>query len=199
MKIGILGGSFNPPHLGHMAVAKAAKAELGLDAVLWVPANRNPLKAEVEGTPSANKRLKMVEKAVSDEPGMMVSDLEITRGGPSYTVDTIEELQKGMPGASFWLILGGDSLNGFFGWHYPDRILRMCRLAVTVRPGTDIEEIMETNTSRLAHKLDLFEMEPNEISSTKIRDLIRRGGDITDLVHPLVAEYILQNGLYKQS
>jgi len=166
---------------------------------LWVPANRNPLKKVDDSAPSANKRLRMVEMAIADEPGMMVSDLEITRGGLSYTVDTVEELQKGMPGASFWLILGGDSLNGFFGWHYPDKILRMCRLAVTVRPGTDIDEIMETNTSRMAHKLDLFEMEPNTISSTKIRNLVRDNCDFSDLVHPSVAEYILQNGLYKQS
>ena len=107
MKTGVLGGTFDPPHYGHLELAKAAKAQLGLDEVMFVPANRNPLKTRK--TASAKHRLRMVELEIEDEEGLSVSDIEITRGGPSYAVDTLEELKMVRPG-EYWFIVGADAL-----------------------------------------------------------------------------------------
>src|ERR1700722_59500 len=108
MRIGVLGGTFDPPHLGHLALARAALRQLELDEVLFLPANRNPLKTGKGGTP-AKHRLAMIDLMLKNEPTMAYSDMEITRGGPSYAVDTLNELHAVRP-AEYWFLMGADSL-----------------------------------------------------------------------------------------
>jgi nicotinate-nucleotide adenylyltransferase len=196
MKLGILGGTFDPPHLGHLAIAKAAMESLELDAVLFVPNNRNPHKEE-KAVVSARKRLRLVESMIADDDGFMASDIEITRGGPSYMYDTLNELQGAQPGMEFWLIMGADALAGFMNWHYSDRILKMARLAVAVRPGVDLERLTELQAEPVQRKIDFIEMEPMSISATQIRQNIAEGVDCSSMLHPDVYAYIQENGLYQ--
>lgn len=192
MKVGILGGTFDPPHLGHLELAKACVAH-GLDLVLWIPNHQNPLKGVTIA--SADDRLEMVRLMIEDQPQMAVSDVEITREGPSFMVETIEELRAAQPDWDMWLILGADSLSSFLDWHYPERIIRMVKLAIAVRPGTDLDALIEEQIELIRDRLDLVEMDPFSASSTEIRGQLAAGEPAPSL-HARVAEYIAEHGLY---
>ncbi|RYG15235.1 nicotinate-nicotinamide nucleotide adenylyltransferase, partial [bacterium] len=131
MRIGIFGGTFDPPHNGHLALAQACMKELALDEVLFVPAAQNPLKT-LGPKAGGEDRLTMVSLLTAGQTGMGVVDLELRRGGPSYTVDTISDLQLVRP-AEYWLLLGSDALAGFGQWRQPSKILKMARLGVVLR------------------------------------------------------------------
>ena len=133
MRLGIFGGTFDPPHNGHLALARACKTELGLDETLFVPAAQNPLKASGPRA-SPEERLTMLGLLVADEEGMGVVDLEIQKGPPSYAVDTMADLQRVQP-ADYWFLLGADALKGLGDWKNPAKLLRLCRLGVVVRPS----------------------------------------------------------------
>lgn len=192
MKVGIFGGTFDPPHLGHLQLAEACVAH-GLDLVLWVPNHQNPLKGETIA--SAEDRLEMVRLMIEDQPQMAVSDIEITREGPSFMVETLEELKIAQPDWDLWLILGADSLANFLDWHYPERIIRMAKLAVAVRPGTDLDALIEEQPELIRDRLDMVEMAPFPASSTEIRAQLA-AGEPTPALHERVAEYIAAKGLY---
>ena len=192
MKVGIFGGSFDPPHLGHLELAKACVAH-GLDLVLWVPNHQNPLKGKTIA--SAQDRLEMVRLMIEDQPQMAVSDVEITREGPSFMVETLEELKAAQPDWNLWLILGADSLANFLDLHYPERIIRMAKLAVAVRPGTDLDGLIEAQPDLIRNRLDLVEMAPFPASSTEIRAQLAAGVP-SEALHPRVAEYIAEHVLY---
>lgn len=194
MKYGILGGTFDPPHVGHMHLAREAMARLALDEIIWIPASRNPLKRTRRS--SAKDRLAMCRLATKNEPGMAVSDVETTRGGDSYLVDTLQELKVVLPG-DYWFILGMDALAQFPDWKETERILEMCRLAVVARPGTDTRSTLERLGSDLARSIDIVEASPKAVSSSNIRDMAVRGEDFTHLVDPAVHDYIVKHGLYK--
>ncbi len=139
--LGILGGTFDPIHIGHLAIAEEARETLGLERVLLVPAAHPPHKP---GRPitDAGHRLAMAELAVAGNPALSVSPLEIERGGPSYTVDTLAELRPGGDGAApLWFILSTEALAGFTSWREPDRILELARLAVMPRGGGEGEGV----------------------------------------------------------
>ncbi|MBL8066438.1 MAG: nicotinate (nicotinamide) nucleotide adenylyltransferase [Chthonomonadaceae bacterium] len=195
MKTAILGGSFDPPHNGHIDVAKTVLNELGLDEVLFVPASANPLKPS---RTHPKTRLKMVELAVSGEEGLSVCDIEVTRGGPSYTYETLSELRLARP-ANYWLVLGSDALKSFDRWSHPEKVMAMSRLAVVPRDGDDIPSIIRAMTSLpdLRHVVDVVPMEPVKISSTLVRNHIRQGFDVQSWIKPAVWEYIKDIGLYR--
>jgi nicotinate-nucleotide adenylyltransferase len=195
MKIGILGGTFDPPHAGHMSLAQNARAALNLDEVIWMPANNNPLKQKGKSSP-ARHRLEMVRLFVEGEAGMAVSNIEITRGGQSYAVDTLSELQYVRP-ADYWFIVGADSLRTVVKWKQPERLLRLCRLAAAVRPPVNTTEALLLVPQQLRSAIDLIEMKPLDISATEIRSLVGSGQSIERWVAKPVIKYIQENKLYR--
>lgn len=196
MRIGILGGTFDPPHRAHLEVARAAMEQLELDEVMFVPASTNPLKQR-QISESAKHRFNMVRLAIADEPGFSVSDIEISRSGLSFAVETLEELQLARP-ADYWFIMGSDALKDIYNWKSPDRLVRLCRLAVVVRPPDTAETAARFVLDYMADRVDFIEMPGSAVSATAIRELIRRGlrPDEGDL-KPSTLEYIESNGLYR--
>ncbi|HJW84265.1 MAG TPA: nicotinate-nucleotide adenylyltransferase, partial [Anaerolineae bacterium] len=134
MRIGILGGTFDPPHNGHLFIARAAKEQLRLNRVLFAPAGVQPLKQDQRVTPAA-QRVKMVELAIADKPEFELSRIDLDRPGPHYTVDLLRIISGVYPGALLWFILGGDSLSDLPRWRDPERLVELGRLAVVRRPG----------------------------------------------------------------
>lgn len=195
MKIGILGGTFDPPHLGHLALAEAAMAALELDEVIFMPAYRNPLKEKRRTTP-ARHRIAMVERMVADHPNFAVSDLETGRGGPSYAVDTMAELQYVRP-AEYWFILGADALKTLPEWKQPERLLRLCRLAVTSRAPLSPAEALMRIPAELREHVDVFEMKPADISASEIRNKLAAGQSVSLWVPKPVIQYIQEQKLYR--
>ena len=195
MRIGIFGGSFDPPHIGHVTLAEAALEQLQLDELLFLPANRNPLKPRDASSP-AKQRLAMVEAMVSDHEKFAVSDMEITRGGPSYMVDTLSELQMAQP-AEYWLIMGADTLRGFADWKSPRRIVQMARLAVALRPPLSESELMSRIDEQFREYVDLVSMTPSDVSSTELRKKITLNQNVTPWIDKSVLTYIQANKLYK--
>lgn len=195
MRIGILGGTFDPPHLGHLSLIEAAIEALALDEVIVLPANKNPFKQGSRGS-SAQQRLEMANLLAKRNDKIATSDMEITRGGLSYTVDTLGELQMVHPG-EYWFIMGADSLKGFAEWKNPQRILRLCRLAVAARPPLTREDVLVGLEDWVKEKVDFVEMPPHEASSTSIRDKVLRGLPINSLTTPEIVDYIKKNKLYK--
>ena len=200
MKIGILGGSFDPIHLGHLAIAEAAREKHGLDRVLLVPAGRPPHKSG-DLAPAAD-RLAMVRLAVEGRPGLEASDIEIQRPGPSYTVDTLEHMGRILPGAELYFIIGADSLHEFFGWRNARRILELARIVTVTRPGwpadfdpASFPGVPEETIRRM--EADRVEIHGVPAESTRIRAAVRGGEPIDRDVPASVAEYIRRRGLYR--
>ncbi|MCW5938926.1 MAG: nicotinate (nicotinamide) nucleotide adenylyltransferase [Fimbriimonadaceae bacterium] len=195
MKYGVLGGSFDPPHVGHLALARAAHTGLGLDETILVPAARNPLKHR--RTSPARHRLKMTLLAIQDEPGLSVSDIEVTRGEPSYTVETLEELTRARPG-DYWLIIGADAARTFMQWKEPERISHLARIAVAARDGASAEEATKDWPDDVRRRTDFVTLAPVDTSSSIIRELARRGKPLDAWLKPTVLAYILEQALYEE-
>lgn len=195
MKTGVLGGTFDPPHLGHLAIAEAAIEQLKLDEVIMLPANRNPLKAG-RVVASAQDRLNMLTLAVRDHPALAVCDVEITRGGPSYMVESLIELQIVRPG-EYWLLMGADSLLTFPKWKQPERILRMCRLGVVRRGVHTREEMSAWLPDDFRPSLDIVDFQPMSISSSEIRERVALKQSLTSWLEPEVLRYIETHRLYR--
>lgn len=197
-RIGLLGGTFNPPHVGHLVLAECARDELGLDEVRLVLAARPPHK-HVEDDPGPEERLALCRAAVQDDGGRLaVSDVELRRDGPSYTADTLEGLHDEQPDASFVLLLGGDAAAGLESWHRPEDVLRFAAIGVAER-GADTHERARAAVARLGHpdRLVPFAMPSLELSSTAIRARVRAGRTIRHLVPPGVEARIDRLGLYR--
>ncbi len=222
MRLGVLGGTFDPPHLGHLALARHALQELALDRVLLMPARQSPHKPALpaqEGHLHADaaERLEMCRLISTEEPHIGVSDLELQREGPSYTVDTLRELHGGHLHTSLTFILGADVARTLPAWREPQELLELAGLAVAVRSGTAAREVREALGSLLAKKGpprararvrgdgDVFQtdrvrflsMPTVEISSSLVRERVRRGEPVVELVGAAVAAYIEQRGLYR--
>ncbi len=197
-RIGILGGSFNPPHLAHLLCASEAAAQLSLDRVLFTPVAAPPHK-EAEQDPGAEVRLELCRLAIEGDERLGVCDLEVRRGGPSYTVDTLRELHARTPEDDLTFIVGGDIALGLPSWHEPEAVLGLARLAVAERSGTGREEI----ASRLAQWFAtasapvFFEMPRLDISSSEIRHRVAQEAPIRYLVPDSVAERIARGRLYR--
>lgn len=196
MRTGILGGTFNPPHLGHLVCAQEAHRELGLDQVLFIPTGTPPHKP-VDADPGPVHRLEMCRLAIGDDDRFVLCDIEVRREGPSYTVDTVEELSTQSPTTELFLILGGDIAAGLPQWHRPERVLELANVAVAKRRGTPTADVV-----RALEELDggdratFFEMPRIGISSTMVRRRVRVGQPIRYFVPDGVAAYIHTHGLY---
>ncbi len=191
MRVGVLGGSFDPPHDGHMALAREAARQLQLDRVLLVVAGSPPHKPDGPTLPAA-RRLALVQAACAGEAGIEASDLELHRDGPTYTAETLEEVAAAYPGADLWFILGADQLAGFDAWSRPERILELARLGVAMRPGSDARAAGRVARGIAAGRVDLVEMPEVPVSSTAVRERLARGESVRDLVPPGVADLLEQ-------
>ena len=194
MRLGLFGGSFNPPHIGHVLVAVDAFEALALDKLIIMPASANPLKGENPGGASGLQRLEMTRLAFSGDPRFEVSDMEIGRGGLSYTVDTLEELARENEGAELILVLGMDSLTKFSNWARPQKIEELARFAVLTRsggPGEDAEAGL-----KLPGGATLVTARRVDVSSSEVRQRVADGKSIKGFVAESVEEYILAAKLY---
>jgi nicotinate-nucleotide adenylyltransferase len=197
VRIGILGGTFNPPHLGHLVCAQEAYVQLGLHRVILIPA-RTPPHKPVEGEPGAAHRLELCRCAIDGDERFDVSDLEINREGTSYTVDTLAELNSRVPDSELFLIVGGDVAAGLPSWREPERVLSPATLAVAKRRGTAREKV-ERALGGLpgGERTEYFRMPRIGISSTMIRRRVQAGEPITYLTPAPVADYIERHNLYR--
>lgn len=200
MKLGVLGGTFDPPHIGHLILAEEARLALGLEQVLFVPAGSPWRKAGRELSPREH-RLAMVRLAVDGNPHFAVSSLEIDREGPSYTADTLAALRDQFgPETEFFFIMGADSLTDFPHWHKPQRILELARLAVAERPEPEDvsvdESLAEDLASAMRERVVWLRMPLIAISASAVRERVQAGLSIRYWVPPAVEEYIRQRGLY---
>jgi nicotinate-nucleotide adenylyltransferase len=197
VRVGILGGTFNPPHLGHLVCAQEAYRQLDLDQVLFIPARVPPHKP-VTDEPGVDHRLEMCRLAVNGDERFAVSELEVQRDGPSYTVDTLMELKTRAASNELVLILGGDIAAGLPHWHRAERVLELCIPAITMRPGTSREQVDEA-LRRLGagERAQFFEMPEIGVSSTRLRERVRAREPIRYLVPDAVAEHIERAGLYR--
>lgn len=194
MKICIFGGTFDPPHLGHLLVAQTVFESENFDQVLFVPALKPPHKENGDIT-SIDHRLAMLNMAIEDNPNFDISDIEVRRGGISYTLDTIRDLkkEKSMPTDDMYFLLGSDTLKTFNAWENPEEILKECKVIVAVRPGFRPSDIPSWILSRI-HFANLPRI---EISSSTIRERWRADKTIRYMVTLPVWEYINQHNLYE--
>jgi nicotinate-nucleotide adenylyltransferase len=194
--LGIFGGAFNPPHIGHLVCAQEAHAELGLDSVLWVPVGEAPHR-EIEADPGAELRARMCEQAVGGDDRFEISRIEVDRAGPSYTVDTLRDLHARESGDELFLILGGDSAAALPTWREPEEVLRLATVAVAEREELRREKVRaELQPLEGGERTVFFDMPRVDVSSTLIRGRVRRGQPIRYLVPDAVAGLIAQHALY---
>ena len=197
-RIGILGGSFNPPHLAHLVCASEAAAQLALDRVLLTPVAAPPHK-DAERDPGPEERLALCQLAIEGDERLGVCDLEVLRGGPSYTVDTLRELHVRTPEDDLTFIVGGDIALGLPSWHEPEAVLGLARLAVAERSGAGRQDIVDRLAERFgeAPAPVFFDMPRLDISSSLIRRRVAQGLPIRYLVPHSVAEHIARGRLYR--
>lgn len=197
-RIGVFGGTFNPPHLGHMLCAQAAVEQLGLDRLLFVPTAAPPHK-EIADDPGAEVRATLVEAAVAGDARFAVSRLELLRDGPSYTVDTLRDLRAEDPERELTLIIGGDMALSFHTWREPESIVKLARLGVVEREEIDDDTIRRALSGLGGAQVDYFSMIRCDISSTLVRTRAAAGASLRYLVPEAVAALIESRQLYRLS
>jgi nicotinate-nucleotide adenylyltransferase len=199
MRIGILGGTFDPVHVGHIFVAEEARIRLSLELVLFVVAGNPWLKVERDISPSED-RIEMVRLSIAKHRQFDISTVEVERGGASYTVDTLDELRSRMSGNDYYLILGRDSFTELPLWKEPERIVEMCKLVVVPRIGTNLPELRDV-AARIrglsGENVVTLDSPMIGISSSGIRQRVARGLPIDYLVPGEVEKYIVAHGLYR--
>jgi nicotinate-nucleotide adenylyltransferase len=197
-RVGILGGTFNPPHVAHLVCASEAASQLRLDRVLLTPVAVPPHKRP-RNDPGASERLELCRLAAAGDERLEVCDLEVARGGPSYTVQTLRELRARMPGDELTFILGADVALGLPSWREPEAVIELATLAVAERTGAaraEIEACLEQAfDGRAAY--ELFDMPRIDVSSSEIRRRVAEGRPIRYLVPDAVLARIERNGLYR--
>ncbi|MHB1294314.1 MAG: nicotinate-nucleotide adenylyltransferase [Anaerolineae bacterium] len=196
--LGVLGGTFDPIHLGHLIVAEEVRCRLGLEAVLFVPARVSPLKLG-GGQAGAEHRVRMVELAIADNSSFRLSRVDMDREGPSYTIDTLQALRADLPSAmALHFILGADTLQSLHDWRAPQQIIRLCRIAAMHRPGYPIDwEALERQVPGIREATDVIESIQVGISATDIRARLQRGETARYLLPGPVSAYIREHGLYR--
>ena len=198
MNIGVLGGTFDPIHNGHLLLAEEVRARLNLAETLFVPAGQSWLKANLSITP-ATHRVEMVRLAIADRPCFKLEAMEVGRPGPSYTVDTIDRLKAKLGiGDELFFILGADNLAELPLWREPSRLITMCHLVVVPRPDYPLPDLkaLEAIIPGLSQRVMLMDKPEIDISASVIRDRVARGLSIHHLVPEPVDEYIRQHKLY---
>jgi nicotinate-nucleotide adenylyltransferase len=194
-KVGVLGGTFDPLHYGHLRAAEVARDELGLETVLFVPA-ANPPHKPGRGVTHASARVSMLQLALAGEVGFELSNIEIERGGASYTIETLDELQRRQPDAEYWFITGSDAFVDIRTWKDWEQLLGRYAFAVHERPGVDLEKASRAVASSFHERIVFLKREMLNVSSTEIRRSVRDGHSIRFLVPEAVDTYIRRNRLY---
>ncbi len=188
-RIGIFGGTFDPIHNGHLQVAEEVRRALRLDRLLVVVANEPWQKQDRPVTP-AEDRYAMVVAALADQPGLEASRIELDRGGPSYTVDTVRELLAGQPDAQLFVVVGADVVGGLSSWHDESALRELVTLAVVERPGAPVVVTLP------GWRTVLVPVEPLDVSSTGLRTRLEQGGSVSGTVPASVIRCISRRGLY---
>jgi len=198
MNIGILGGTFDPIHIGHLVLADEVKNQLGLAEVIFIPAGKPWLKANSPISP-AEDRIQMVKLAIAGKPCFRLSTIEVERAGPTYTVDTIKELKKKLgTDDELFFILGWDNLEDLPRWHQPSQLVSMCRLVAVPRVGYPVPNLssLEAAVPGISQKVIMLDKPQIDISASVIRERVRHGLSIGQLVPKTVEKYIKQHKLY---
>jgi nicotinate-nucleotide adenylyltransferase len=196
VKIGLFGGSFDPPHLGHLALARQARDQLALDELLWIPAGR-PWQKPDQALAEPAHRLAMVTLMIQGEDRMRADDLELHREGPSYTVDTVEALSARHRAAALYLVIGQDQYTRLPTWHRWRELLSGVTLAVAGREGAT--PLPPAALVAVWHRVVVLDLPPVAVSSTAVRAATAAGADLCSLVGDAVAGYIDRQGLYRVS
>jgi nicotinate-nucleotide adenylyltransferase len=199
LRVGILGGAFNPPHIGHMVLAQEALVQLELNTVVLMPMGQAPHR-EIADDPGAEVRFELAAAAASGDERFSASRVEVDREGPSYTVDTLAALKEERPDDELVWLLGGDQAAALRSWREPERVLELATVAATDR-GTWRRAGIVVEAAHLRHseRLVFFEMPPIGLSSTFVRRRVGRGWPIRYLVPNAVAELIESRGLYREA
>ena len=197
--MGILGGTFNPPHIGHLICAQEALGQLRLDTVVWVPSGVPPHR-EVEADPGPEARYEMCELAVGEDERFALSRVELEREGPSFMADTLRELHSRSPDDELFLLLGGDQAASLRSWHEPEEVLSLATVAVVERTGWPRPAVgVKLSGLRGAERIVFFDMPRVDVSSSLVRRRAREGKPIRYLVPDKVAGYIGAHSLYAAS
>lgn len=192
MRLGIFGGSFDPPHIGHLLVAIDAFEALRLDKLIFVPTHAQPLKAGAKAA-AASHRLEMIARLIGGDARFAVDAVEIERGGLSYTVDTLETFAQRFPDAERFFLVGEDAMATFGAWRNPEHILKLAKLAILRRPGTAVDH----QPISQPHGTIALPTRLVDVSSTEIRERVRDGKSIRGFVPDSVAEFIERERLYR--
>ena len=198
MKVGILGGTFDPVHLGHLSIARAAMDQAGLERVLFIPAG-NPRLKQAEPVASVDHRMEMVRLAIEGDSRFRLCGTEAHRPGPTYSVDTLEELSVTLgPGTDLYFILGLDVLGQFDRWKDPERVLAFCRLLVLDRPGEPVFDWtgFYGRVPQAEGRVQIVTAPPVDVSGTESRRRAAAGEPLAGQVPAVVADYIHEQGLY---
>lgn len=197
-RIGIIGGTFDPIHIGHLIIAEESRIRLGLDKVIFIPAGAPPHKPD-SPISDAEDRYNMTVLATRDNPHFEVSRMELERSGPSYTVDTIAELRREYGDeADLYFIMGADSVLDILLWYEPGKLLSMCKVVAAARPGYDTTEARRKLPREYLERIVFLHDSPEvSVSSTELRDRVASGIPIRYLVTPDVEDYIRENRLYR--
>ena len=192
-KIGILGGTFDPIHLGHLVLAEQVKERLKLDQVIFIPCLRSPHKTRQRLSP-AKVRFRMTQLAVEGNPSFSVSDIELKRKGLSYTVDTLRELKELHPRSQVYFLTGSDVVHELDAWKHPEQIFRLAKVVIATRPGFDDFD----RRNRFAKKSIVAPITGIDVSSSEIRRRVKKGKSIKYLIPSRVEDYIKKKKLYRR-
>ena len=196
MKIGLLGGTFDPPHWGHLWLAETARAQLGLTKVLFLPVGQPPHKGHQSVT-AVSHRLQMTQLAIQNTPHFELDITDMEREPPQVTVTLLPLLQKIYPQTQLWWLIGSDSLHDLPTWHQPQKLIQLCRLAVLPRPDVVVDwHNLQTAVPGIKTAVDILDGPQLNLSSTDIRQWARGGHSIRHLLPTAVHQYIHQKNLY---
>ncbi|MEZ6041751.1 MAG: nicotinate-nucleotide adenylyltransferase [Planctomycetaceae bacterium] len=201
MRMGILGGTFDPVHYGHLLMAESCREELRLDQIRFIPARQPPHKPGRLISPQSD-RAEMLRLAISAYPEFTMDCREFDREGPSFTVDTLAELSIQFPEAQLYLIIGADSLQDLLTWRQPDRIAEIAQLVVCNRPGyalPDRRQAIQWTGPEIGNTVEFVRMPGTDVSATELRDRTSHHRSLRFLTPPAVEEYIRTNALYQRS
>jgi nicotinate-nucleotide adenylyltransferase len=199
VRVGLLGGAFNPPHIGHLVCAQEARDQLGLELVVLVPFARPPHR-ELTEDPGAEARLELCRLAAAPEPRLEVSGIELERAGPSYTSETLRAWRERAPEDELVVLLGGDQAAALPDWHEPETVLELATVAVAEREGYEAA-LVRDRLSGLpgAERVEFFAMPRLDVSSTLVRERLRSGRPLRHLVPDAVLEALSARGLYRSA
>jgi nicotinate-nucleotide adenylyltransferase len=196
LRLGVVGGTFDPIHNGHIAAAEAAIECADLDQVVFVPTGTPPHRPPTVA--SAEQRIEMTRLATADDPRFAVSDVEVSRDGPSYTVDTLLALRNANPHVELFLVLGWDAAALFRSWYRPDEVIALAPIVVVTRPGRKRPGPDDLKAAGLQPgRVILCERPTPDVSASQIREAVREGRDVSALVPPVVVRYIASAHLYR--